>query len=153
MPIASIVTRGYGSFGSIPHVVTRGYISGAAVDPPVVPPVSGGGGGSAGYGPRRGRNQKIVWRDDYEKAQKLAAEIKDKPKKEQKKIKKAAIKAVKAATSEISPILEAQRLVFDSEETARRIENMEAVLAAYYMLQFIRQEELDIEAMLLLGIL
>ena len=31
MAIAAVVTRGYGSFGSIPFVVTRGYIAGAEV--------------------------------------------------------------------------------------------------------------------------
>lgn len=48
MTIAAVVTRGYGSFGSIGEVVTRGYLPGAPVV--VVPtPISGGGGGGVRY--------------------------------------------------------------------------------------------------------
>lgn len=37
MTIRAIITRGYGSGGSIPFVVTRGYAPGAPIVPPVVP--------------------------------------------------------------------------------------------------------------------
>lgn len=44
MTIATVVTRGYGSGGSIKFVVTRGYSIGAAVIPPPIIPSGGGRG-------------------------------------------------------------------------------------------------------------
>lgn len=49
MSIAQVVSRGYGSFGTVNKVTTRGYSIGAAVIPPVVTtkaPFVGGGGKS-----------------------------------------------------------------------------------------------------------
>lgn len=43
MSIATVVTRGYGSFGSVAEVVTRGYAVGVAPTPPVVTEVTTGG--------------------------------------------------------------------------------------------------------------
>lgn len=37
MAIRTVVTRGYGTFGTIPEVVTRGYTAGAPA-PPTGPP-------------------------------------------------------------------------------------------------------------------
>lgn len=62
MSIATVVTRGYGSFGSVALVVTRGYAIGAEVEEPASAPVPVGGGGgtiSARQPPaRRARPQK-----------------------------------------------------------------------------------------------
>ena len=43
MSIATVVTRGYGSFGSIAEVTVRGYLAGAAAAAAAATPTTGGG--------------------------------------------------------------------------------------------------------------
>jgi hypothetical protein len=47
--IATVVTRGYGSFGSIAYVVREGYDQGAAPPPPPPPSPSGEAAGGGGW--------------------------------------------------------------------------------------------------------
>ena len=58
MSIATVVTRGYGSFGTVNLVVTRGYSPAAVVTP--TPASTGGGGGSILAGRRR-RSTSGIW--------------------------------------------------------------------------------------------
>lgn len=76
MSIATIVTRGYGSFGSIAEVTTRGYIAGAAVTPPVAeqPGAGGGGGSSPHWWPDQGIGPGRI---DHEKRESIAKQLMD----------------------------------------------------------------------------
>lgn len=42
MTIATVITRGFGTFGSVARVVERGYFNGAPLPPVIVPPPTGG---------------------------------------------------------------------------------------------------------------
>lgn len=75
MSIRTVVTRGYGSFGSIDAVTVRGFL--AESTPPSPPPATVGGAGATGYDGGRRRRDPVTARVDYAERERIAAELRD----------------------------------------------------------------------------
>lgn len=113
------------------------------------PSTSSGGGGRRA----RRRGEKVVWYDDWVKSQKEIAEFKAKPKKQRRAIAKEAIKVIKASNSDLAPVIDAQEFIFDNAKAVKELQNLQIVLEAYFMLKFMQQQEEDVAALIMLGVL
>lgn len=95
--------------------------------------------------------ERFVTQDEWLKAQEELTRLKAAPKREQKKLTKKAVDVVKASTSPAT--LDAREYLKDYEGALNRLENLQIVLTAYFVLQLRKRQESDLEAMLMLGIL
>tara|TARA_R110000823_G_C15905775_1_gene497319 strand:+ start:1282 stop:1644 length:363 start_codon:yes stop_codon:yes gene_type:complete len=102
-------------------------------------------------GRRRRPGEKFVTQDEYLKAQEQLTALKDRPSNEQKAVTAKAIDAIKASKAEDAQ--EAQAYLADYDGALDRLENLEIVLTAYFMLQLRKRQEDDAAAMIMLGIL
>jgi len=133
-----------------------------------VAPVSTGGGGGAGRyrgGARRARRrgEKVIWHDDWVRAQEELTRVKAKPEELQAAVVEA-VEALEEAAPELGVVAEAQEIIAEAgreldgiAERLASLESLDAILLAYFALQMDRQRdfrrEQDIAAMLVLGIL
>ena len=121
--------------------------------PETPPSISAFGGG----GFRRRPNEKVVWHDDWLKAQEKLTEFKALPEQEQETVAEQAIEAVKASVSDAPAIVDARQALEDYDaatDALLQLEYLNSLLLAYFMLRLEqRREEDDIAAMLILGIL
>lgn len=138
MSISAIVTRGYGSFGTIPDVVRMGYGGAAEVATPVT--VRLGAGGSS-------------WRD-FVSAEFERKHLKKELVKQKKELKKvvAQIKAVEKKVSEKPTegiLANLQRLEFRKEEIKYQISQIEMGMIPIEMFLESEIDDDDEEVMLL----
>lgn len=95
--------------------------------------------------------ERFTTEDDWLKAQDELTKLKAKPKRQQKKITQKAVAAVMASTDDVT--LEAREYLEDYEGALNRLDNLEIVLSAYFMLRLRNRQNDDIAAMLMLGLL
>jgi len=130
-----------------------------------VAPVSTGGGGGYRGGARRARRrgEKVIWHDDWVKAQEELTRVKAKPEELQAAVVEA-VEALEEAAPELDVVAEAQKIIAEAgreldgiAERLAEMESLDAILLAYFALEMDRQRdfrrEQDIAAMLVLGIL
>lgn len=115
----------------------------------VTPTPSGGGGGRRA----RRRGEKVVWYDDWVKTQKEISAFNAKPKKQRRAIAKEAVKVIKASNSDLAPVIDAQEFIFDNAKAVKDLQDLRIVLEAYFMLKFMQQQEEDVAALIMLGVL
>ena len=106
---------------------------------------------------RRKRGEKVIWHDDWIKAQEELTEFKALPEDEQEVVAQQAIEAIEAtestseATVDAREAIEAYRATTDA---LLQLEELNILLLGYFMLDLEkRREEDDIAAMLMLGVL
>lgn len=101
--------------------------------------------------PTRRPNERFVTQDEWLKAQEELTKLKAKPKRRQNKVTKKAVAAVMASTDDVT--LEAREYLEDYDGALNRLDNLEIVLSAYFMLQLRNRQNDDIAAMLMMGLL
>lgn len=109
---------------------------------------SGGGGGH-----RRRPNEKVVWRDDWLKAQEELTAYEGFTDREKREVSERAIDEVKASLSIIPNIVTARDVLEESDDLLLEFEDLRIVLFAYFMLQSLKRREDNIAIMLALGVL
>ncbi len=143
MSVYGVITQGYGQ--GINELAVQGYLA-------IRPQPTGGGGGR-----RRRPGEKVIWYDDWLKAQEELTEFKALPEAEQIEVAQEAIKEVKATTSTTEAVVDAKEAIESynaATDALLQLEELNILLIAYFMLQFERRrEEDDIAAMLMLGML
>ena len=101
--------------------------------------------------PHRRPGERFVTEDEWLAAQEELTKLKASPKREQKKLTKKAVDVVKASTSPAT--LDAREYLEDYEGALNRLDNLEIVLAAYFVIESRRRQDDDVSAMFMLGIL
>ena len=101
--------------------------------------------------PHRRPGEKFVSQDEWIKAQEALTKLKSTPKRQQNKVTRKAVAAVTASKDDVT--LEAREYLEDYEGALNRLDNLEIVLSAYFMLQLRNRQNDDIAAMLMLGLL
>lgn len=133
MSIATIVTRGYGSFGSIAEVVIRGYVAGEAADE-IVPEIAPTGIGAV-------RKRRKPPEDEY--ADRKAAD-----EEHRREIVREAFKRAYGEDKEPAPQLIEQVLAVEAGRPAPSSKALAKVLAE---MRFLAEDERDIEMLLLMA--
>jgi hypothetical protein len=95
--------------------------------------------------------ERFTTQDEWLKAQEALTKLKAKPKRQQNKVTKKAVAAVMASTDDVT--LEAREYLEDYEGALNRLDNLEIVLSAYFMLRLRNRQNDDIAAMLMMGLL
>ena len=137
-----------------------GMKGGTAAVAPVTPDVSTGGGG----GRRRRPGEKIIWHDDWVRAQEELTKAKAAPAEEREETVVEAVEALARAQSDLDVVNEAKEIIAEAgteiaglSERLAELDAIDAVLTAYFAMELDRQREFrreqDIGAMLVLGIL
>ena len=115
------------------------------------------GSGDEGYEDhyKRRPNEKVVWRDDWLKAQEELTKFKALPEDEQIEVTAQAIETLKGADSDIEAVIDAREVVQnlpDANGLLAEIEELHILIIGYYMLELNRKRN-NIAAMLMLGVL
>ena len=105
---------------------------------------------------KRRPNEKVIWHDDWIKAQEELTEFKALPEQEQEIVAQQAIKAVKASVSDDETVLDAKEALgaYDTaSDMLLQLEELNILIIAYFMIQFQKKREDEIATLLMLGVL
>ncbi len=119
-------------------------------------PYSGFGSG-LGSDFRRRPNEKVVWHDEWLKAQEELTKFNALPKREKRKVTKLAIESINNSSSSYDTVKEAKDIietVSSVNDVMNRVDALNVLLSAYYWIRFNDQRRNDeISALLCLGVL